>query len=431
MSDGPPAAAHGHLKPEALYFLLSGAYTFFFTLAITVNLVFQTLEAGLNPFQLVLIGSVLEGTRFFSEVPTGVVADSVSRRLSILIGLCFVGAGLVIGGAFTHFETILAAQVVMGIGLSFLSGAREAWIADEIGPERAAPIYLRATQVELTSRLVAIPISTALATLSLHLPILLGGALLFPVAILTALALPERGFQRPPRDHRAWQSMGATLSTGTTLVRQSPLLVTVFAITACYGLASEGFERLWVAHFDVNLGFPAVGDLEPVVWLGAVRMGSALIGIGAVEVVRRFLKPTSHETVSRTLFLIYAVQLASFLAFALTESFVIGMLMFWSVVSMARAFHPLQVAWINQNVDPSVRATMLSMNSQVDAAGQILGGPPLGAIGSLGSLRAALLSAAAVMAVAVPLFLRGFRQGRSAVVSPGTQPEEGASHAPS
>jgi DHA3 family tetracycline resistance protein-like MFS transporter len=431
MSAGPPAAEHASLKPEALYFLLAGAYSFFFTLAITVNLVFQTLEAGLNPFQLVLIGSVLEATRFFSEVPTGVVADSVSRRLSILIGLCFVGAGLVVGGAFTHFETILAAQVVMGIGLSFLSGAREAWIADEIGPDRAAPIYLRATQVELIGRLLAIPISTALATLDLSLPIILGGALLFPVAVLTALTMPERGFQHPPRDSRAWQNLSSTLASGTALVRQSPLLITVFVITACYGLASEGFERLWVAHFDTNLGFPSVGSLEPVVWLGAVRMGSALVGLGAVEMVRRYFKPTRHGAVSRTLFLIYCVQLASFLAFTLTDYFVIGMLMFWSVVGMARAFHPLQVTWINQNVDPSVRATMLSINSQSDAAGQILGGPPLGAIGSLAGLRAALLSAAAVMAFSLPLFLRAFRQGRGSVPDSGTQPEKGASRASS
>jgi DHA3 family tetracycline resistance protein-like MFS transporter len=234
-----------------------------------------------------------------------------------------------------------------------------------------------------------------------------------------ALTMPERGFQRPPRDQWGWRNFGATLSAGSTLVRHSPLLMTVFAIAACYGMASEGFERLWVAHFVSNLGFPKLGQLEPVVWLGAARMGSAIIGIAGVEVVRRYFKPVSHESLARTLLLIYCVQLASFTAFALTGNFVTGMLMFWSVVGMARAFSPLQVTWINQNVDPNVRATVLSMHSQVDAAGQIVGGPPLGAIGALISLRAALLSAAGVMALAVPLFLRAFQQGQAVIVATG------------
>ena len=41
----------------------------------TVNLVYQATVVGLNPFQLVLVGAVLESTTFIFEVPTGIVAD--------------------------------------------------------------------------------------------------------------------------------------------------------------------------------------------------------------------------------------------------------------------------------------------------------------------------------------------------------------------
>ena len=37
---------------------------------------------------------------------------------------------------------MLAAQVIWGLGATFISGALEAWIADEVGEERAGHAYL-------------------------------------------------------------------------------------------------------------------------------------------------------------------------------------------------------------------------------------------------------------------------------------------------
>ena len=48
-------------------------------------------DLNLTPLQLVLMGTAMEGAVFLSEVPTGVVADTYSRRLSLVIG--FVGMG--------------------------------------------------------------------------------------------------------------------------------------------------------------------------------------------------------------------------------------------------------------------------------------------------------------------------------------------------
>ncbi len=49
--------------------------------------VFLILRLGLGPFQLVLLGTVLEGSYLLFETPTGIVADTISRRTSIVIGL--------------------------------------------------------------------------------------------------------------------------------------------------------------------------------------------------------------------------------------------------------------------------------------------------------------------------------------------------------
>ncbi|HET8558834.1 MAG TPA: hypothetical protein VFL58_16125, partial [Gaiellaceae bacterium] len=45
----------------------------------------------LSPLQLVLMGTAMEGAVFLFEVPTGVVADTYSRKLSLILG--YLGMG--------------------------------------------------------------------------------------------------------------------------------------------------------------------------------------------------------------------------------------------------------------------------------------------------------------------------------------------------
>ena len=117
--------------PYRLYLLISGASALFLWLAFSVNLVFQVERVGLSPLELVLVGTVLEGTYFLFEIPTGVVADVYSRRLSVIVGTALLGAGLFVV-AVPSFPVILLGNVVMGIGYTFISGALGAWIVDEI-----------------------------------------------------------------------------------------------------------------------------------------------------------------------------------------------------------------------------------------------------------------------------------------------------------
>ena len=67
---------------------------------------------------------------------------------------------------------------------------------------------------------------------------------------------------------------------------------------------------------------------------------------------------------------------------------------------------PVLVAWLNRNVDSGVRATVLSINAQADALGQVVGGPPLGLLAGRTSVRLALLVSAGLLAPTVGLFVR-------------------------
>ena len=409
------SAVFRRLSPASAYYLLTCGDALFYTIAVNVILIFQTTEAALGPVQLLVVGAALQGMILVSEMPTGILADTYSRRLSVIIGMVLVGGGFLLSGAFARFETILLGHAVWGTGRTFISGAQQAWIADEVGLEEANRVYLRSTQLTKLSWVAGIPLSTAIGTYDLNVPVLIGGACFIGLGLLLALTMPEEGFRRPPREatRRAWHHLLDTYTASSSLVRSSPLLLTMFCITGFYGMAGQGFERLWVAHFYENVGFPSMPDLDPVVWFGGVRMSAALVSITAIEIVRRTRvnSMTSHASVARSLFYITAAQVFSILVLALSGEFLLAAAAYCLSVALSVAYDPFYLAWINQNVDSRVRATVISMSSQSDALGRTAGGPAIGVVGSLLSLKAALAGAASVLLPSLLFYLRAFGQG--------------------
>ena len=67
--------------------------------------------AGLDPLQMVLVGTVLELSVFLFEIPTGVVADVVSRRLSVVVGHAMMGFGFLVLALWPTFTTVLLSRI--------------------------------------------------------------------------------------------------------------------------------------------------------------------------------------------------------------------------------------------------------------------------------------------------------------------------------
>ncbi len=109
-----------------VYLLTAFAEALFSGMYFTVSTIYRVEVAGLNPLQLVLVGTIMEASIFIFEIPTGVVADVFSRRLSIIIGWMVMGGGLVLEALVPRFGVILVAQALWGFGYTFTSGATEA-----------------------------------------------------------------------------------------------------------------------------------------------------------------------------------------------------------------------------------------------------------------------------------------------------------------
>ncbi len=388
-----------------IYLASTGAAALGFTLWSFISGIYRVQDAALNPLQLVLLGTALEIAVFLFEVPTGVVADVVSRRLSVIIGYSIMGLGFLLEAATRLFWPILLAQATWGIGWTFISGARDAWLADELGEARLARVYLRGSQVGTALTLLGILASVRLGLVSHRLPMLLGGAIMLALALFLALFMPETGFRPTPRpDRNTWQKMSDTFVQGAGQVRRRPLLLTIMGITLFLGLSSEGIDRLQEAHFLRNLRFPAAGDLDPVIWFGIINVITLLLSLGAIEIMRRraALEGARASLALQIIFLLLAI--ASVIVFGLAGQFGLAMASIIIYRLLRQAHGPLFGAWVNKQIDPEVRATVLSMQGQMDAVGQIAGGPFMGLIGNSWSIRAALVGVGVVLTPALPLY---------------------------
>ena len=121
--------------------ILSGVPTW------VVMSVYLVQELHLSPLQLVLMGTAMEGAVFLFEIPTGVVADTYSRRLSLIVGYLGMGVAWMLVGLVSAPGLIIALWGFWGLSYTFTSGAEEAWIADEVGPDKVGAVFLRGARI--------------------------------------------------------------------------------------------------------------------------------------------------------------------------------------------------------------------------------------------------------------------------------------------
>jgi len=407
------------LSAYSVYLLFSGATSLSFSIIFTVNMVYQVEVAKLNPLQLVLVGTVLESAAFICQVPTGVLADMYSRRLAVILGIFVFGLAFILEGSFPRFDVIVASQILFGVGATLMDGAEQAWITDEVGVEKVGHVFLRGTQVGLVAGLLGAVISVGLGSLRLNLPIVMGGALSVVIAVFLLFFMPENNFHPAPKtERRTWRDMGNTFLSGLRVVRGRPILITILLIALLYGLYSEGFDRLWTAHFLTNVTFPTLGQFKPVVWFGILSVVGTLLTLGATEVVRRWIDIALQRILIRVLFVLNVLGIVSLLVFALAGNFYLAVV----AVLLFRVFRtvnePIYTTWLTQNIEAKVRATVISMRGQVDAFGQIVGGPPVGYIGTAISVRAALVAASALLSPVLFLYAYAARKSREKLTQP-------------
>ena len=381
---------------------------------------YQVTVAGLTPTQLVLVGTTLEISAFLFEIPTGIVADIYSRRLSIIIGYFLMGLGFLVEGFFPAFLPILLAQVIWGLGYTFTSGASQAWISDEIGEEKANKLFLRATSVGLYASLLGMALAALVGGQNAALPIRWGGLGIVLIGIVLSLTMPETGFKPTPCENRdPWEQMLHTFKEGFAAVRARPRLITILSIGLFYGLYSEGFDRLWVKHIIDTFELPAFFAGNQIAFFSALKAVGTVMTILVMRPIENGLDTSKPQAIGRAMLLVTGLISASLLGFAFSPILGLTLGAFLLIMILRRVAIPLYTSWVNQKLDSGTRATVLSISGQVDAIGQIAGGPSVGLIAKLVSVVAAISTSGLLLSPALFLIGRANAQSQEKIEKTG------------
>lgn len=400
------------LDAHRTWLVYRGVDSFAMALGWTVAAVFFVTELELSPLQLILTGTALEVAYFLFEVPTGIVADIYSRRASVVIAMVIMGLSFVATGLAPGVAVVLIAAAIMGFGWTFKSGAEDAWLADEVGLENVARSYQRGAQVARAAALAGIGAAVALALVDLRLPIVAGGLVFLSLGGLLSLLMPETGFKPASRDDvGTLRSMAETGAKGGRLLRGRPILLLIVGIAFFAGMWSEAIDRLWEAHFLVDIGVPGFGSLDPVVWFGVLSAGVLLLAILVAQPLVRRFEHLHRRGMTRMLLVFDAATIVGTLGFAFAGSFVLAVFAFWGTRVFRSLAGPVYSTWLNTSIDDSsVRATVISMTNLGDSAGEWGGGPALGALGNVFGIRIALAASAAALAPALALYALALRR---------------------
>ncbi len=390
--------------PARLYLRLAGLGGFANAAGLVLYAYYAVRVADLSPLELVLAGTALEAAAFLFEIPTGVVADLVSRRLSVVLGYLLVGVGFIVMGAAPEFWTIASGQFIWGIGFTFISGAREAWLADEVGDDAAGPLYPAFARRRQIGALVGGFVGVGIGWWWVAGTLIVGGLLYAGAGVLLLFTMTERGFAPAPREGQpTWRTPFVQAAHGLRVARSRPVVVTALLTALLMGASSESFDRLWGFHL-IN-SFDGLPDLMPeALFFGLVQLVAQLGSIAALRIAQSRTDFSSSSSVAVGLITSNVVTVVTMLLFAGAPMFAVALVGAW-ITFWARAVEePFATAWVNRGLPSATRATVLSTMGQSNALGQIAGGPLFGLIAAAAGVRTSIAVAALVLVPAVALY---------------------------
>jgi MFS family permease len=388
------------------YFTLAGLYTLSAALIWGVNTLFL-LDAGLSFSEVFVANAAFAAGMVVCEVPTGVVADTLGRRVSFLlsvsvlavttliyVGLAQVGAGVV------PFAVVSA---FMGLGFTFYSGAMEAWVVDALATTGYTGaldrVFARGQQVTGAMMLVGTVSGGLLGQVDLAIPYLVRSALLVVVLVIASAVMFDLGFapQRIParqlptavaRNARAGVEFGWSQRSLRLLMLASMAQTGFFAwgfyASQPYLLDLLASDAVWVAGL-----FAAAVALSMIA-------GNQLVHVGSRHCGRR----------TTLLLAAGAAMTAAALVVGLASSFWVAFPALLVVTASVGVTSPVRSAYFHHVVPTEQRATVISFDSMVSSAGGVVGPAGLGALGEARAIGTAFVAGGVVTAAAIPLLAR-------------------------
>lgn len=391
------------------YMILAGTYTLAASLIWSVNTLFL-LDAGLTIGEVFVANAMFSVGMVLFEIPTGVVADTLGRRVSYLLSVAVLGATTVAYLLAAQIEANLyvfgAISVLMGLGFTFYSGALEAWLVDALralgADDHLDGVFARGQQTNGAAMFLGTISGGFLGQLDLAVPFLARSGLLVVVFGLAAVLMVETGFQpralrlaELPTEMRKVALVGIDHGWNDPGLRLLMLAASVRAIF--FGWAFYASQPYFLELLE-----------RDAVWVvGLVTAGVSLATIIGNQIVATVAKGCGRR--STMLIGSSAVATIAGMSIGLTSSFTVAVVGLLVVAVAMGVTSPVRQAYLHAVAPSDHRATVVSFDAMVSSVGGVGGQIGLGAVSDRRSFGAGYVVGGAATALALP-FLFALRR---------------------
>ena len=385
-----------------------------------INTIFL-LDAGLSNLEAFAANAFFTAGMVVFEVPTGIVADTVGRRASYLLGTVTLAVSTLLYVLLWQVEAQFWAwaivSMLLGLGFTFFSGAVEAWLVDALhatGFEGSLESVFGKGQIVMGAAMLAGSVAggyIAQAT-SLGVPFVLRAVVLVLMFALAFVVMRDIGFT-PQR--------GDGLARGVRRISNASIE---------YGWRVPAVKWMMLASpFGAGVGIYAFYALQPYLLelygdpeaygiaglVAAIVAGAQIVGgVAAPWIRRRFALRTS------ALLAATAASAATLALIGVFESFyaVLGLIVVWGLLFAASM--PIRQAYLNGLIPSQQRATILSFDSMLASSGGVVFQPVLGRSADVWGYPGSYLLGAGISALALPFVWLSRRQHTPADSAVGT-----------
>ena len=382
-----------------------------------VNTLFL-LDAGLTNLEAFAANAFFTLGMVVFEIPTGVVADTVGRRASYLLGTLVLSVGTLLYWLMwvwtAPFWAWALASVLLGLGFTFFSGAVEAWLVDALRASdykgELEPVFSKGQIVGGIAMLAGSVLGGVVAQLTnLGVPFLFRAGILAVMLLVALFLMRDIGFT-PDRSEGPIKAVR-----------------TVFRGSLKHGLGNPPVRYLMLAApFTAGVGIYVFYALQPYLlqlWgdtkaysiaglAAAIVAGSSVVGGILAPRVRKLFKKRTTVLISSA---IVAVGLLIALGFTTNFWVALAILIVWGIASSVD--DPIRRAYMNDLIPSKQRATVLSFESLMGNVGGIAIQPALGRVADLNGYAFSLIVGGVISAVAVPFIALSRRQHAPADVA--------------
>jgi MFS family permease len=379
-----------------------------------INTIFL-LDAGLSNLEAFAANAFFTAGMVLFEVPTGIVADTIGRRTSYLLGTLTLTASTLLYVLLWRVEAPFwewaLASMLLGLGFTFFSGAVEAWLVDALTATGFTgdleTVFGRGQIVTGAGMLTGSVAGGFIAQqVSLGAPFVLRGLILIVMFVAAFRLMHDVGFT-PEKGGRPLAEMRK-----------------IAAASIEYGWRVPAVKWLMVeALFTGGVGIYAFYALQPyllqlygdphayqVAGLAAAIVAGAQIagGVAAPRIRRLFHRRTS------ALIAVAGLSTTTLVLIGLVGSFwgVIGLTVVWALLFAATM--PIRQTYINGMIPSRQRATILSFDSMMGSTGGVWAQPVLGRAADAWGYGTSYVISAGISALAIPCLALSRRQNAPA-----------------